>query len=138
MGVETFAYGLRVKTQLTYEAALTAIRAALKEQGFGVLTEVDVRKTLREKLGADVGPYVILGACNPHLAYEGLQRERDLGLLLPCNVIVYEEQGAGVVAAIDPVKALSVVQNPALADLAPQVRAKLEAALKAVAEEGTG
>ena len=135
MTVETSSYGMRVRTPHSYEDAVRATREALQQQGFGVLTEIDVRKTMREKLGIEHAPYLILGACNPRLAHQALEAEREIGLLLPCNVIVYEEGGGSVVAAVDPVKALAaVIQNPALAEVAPQVRGKLEAALRAVAE----
>ena len=131
MKLEHSSYGMRVRTSLSYEPALTAIREALKQQGFGVLTEIDVRKTLKEKLGFDFRPYVILGACNPPFAHKALEAELEIGLLLPCNVIVYEDAGGCVIAAMDPVKALSaVVENPALAEIARQVRSKLEAALQ--------
>ena len=135
MTVETSSYGLRVGTSLPYEDAVRATREALKQQGFGVITEIDVRKVMQEKLGIDYPPYVILGACNPGLAHQALEAEREIGLLLPCNVVVYEEGEGSVVAAIDPVKALAaVVDSPALADIAEQVRGKLEAALRTIAQ----
>lgn len=134
MNIETSAYGMRIRTSLDYTSAVAAAKEALKQQGFGVLTEIDVQKTLREKLGVEISPYVILGACNPTFAHQALAAERELGLLLPCNVIVYQEDDGSVVAAIDPVKALAAVgDNPALAAIAPQVRARLEAALQIVA-----
>ena len=133
MTLETSTYGMRVRTRLTYEDAVRVTREALRQQGFGVITEIDVRKTMQEKLGIDHAPYLILGACNPALAHQAIEAEREIGLLLPCNVIVYAEGEGAVVAAMDPVKALSaVVDNPALGDIAQQVRGKLEAALKAV------
>jgi uncharacterized protein (DUF302 family) len=129
MKVQT-AYGLRVKTRLPYEQALEKVRQALMEQGFGVLTEIDVRKTLKEKLGADFRRYIILGACNPPLAHRALQAETEIGLLLPCNVIVYEEGEGSVVAAFDPVVGLKMVGNSALDPIAVEVRERLEKALQ--------
>jgi uncharacterized protein (DUF302 family) len=135
MTIETSSYGMRVRTSLSYEKAVPAIREALKQQGFGVLTEIDVRKTMKEKLGTDSAPYLILGACNPTFAHQALEAEREIGLLLPCNVIVYQEGEGSVVAAMDPVKALAaVINNPALADIAGQIRGRLEAAFRTVAQ----
>ena len=133
MVAETSAYGMRVRTTRSYAEAVAAIRDALREQGFGVLTEIDVRGTLREKLGQEFRRYVILGACNPPLAYRALTAELEIGLLLPCNVIVYEDAAGAVVAALDPVKAMTVIGNPALAEVAREVRVKLEAALSSLA-----
>jgi uncharacterized protein (DUF302 family) len=130
--LEQSSYGMRIRTSLPYESALAAIREALKQQGFGVLTEIDVQKTLKEKLNVDFRSYVILGACNPPFAHKALEAEIEIGLLLPCNVIVYEDAVGCVIAAMDPVKALfAVVENPALAEIAMQVRSRLEAALQA-------
>jgi uncharacterized protein (DUF302 family) len=136
MTIETSAYGMRVRTRLPYDDAVRVTREALRQQGFGVITEIDVRKTLQEKLGIDYASYLILGACNPALAHQAIEAEREIGLLLPCNVIVYAEGEGAVVAAMDPVKALSaVVDNPGLGEVATQVRGKLEAALRTVAAE---
>ena len=113
-----------------FEEAVTRATAALKEQGFGVLTKIDVQATLKEKLGVDFRPYVILGACNPPSAYEALQAEDRIGLMLPCNVIVQErEDGSAEVAAIDPIASMAAVDNPALASLAQRVQAKLRAVI---------
>jgi len=103
-----------------YAEAVEQTRAALKEQGFGVLTEIDVRKTLNEKLGEDFRPYVILGACNPPLAHKALQAELGIGLLLPCNVVVYDNgDGTSTVEAMNPEAALGIVgDNPAIAEVA--------------------
>ena len=107
--------------------------AALKEQGFGVLTEIDVRATLKKKLNVDFRPYVILGACNPPLAYRALQTERELGLLLPCNVIVYDNgDGTSTISAIDPLQMVSVTNNPDLDPIAADANARLLAALARV------
>ena len=135
MGVETFSYGIRVRTSRGYDDAVAAIREALKEQGFGILTEVDVSATLKQKLGIDFRRYVILGPCNPQLAHQALEVEPDIGLLLPCNVIVYEDDGGSDVAAMDPVSLLGVlVGNPRLQAVAGEVRTRLEAALRTLAE----
>jgi uncharacterized protein (DUF302 family) len=100
---------------------------ALKREGFGVLTDIDVRATLKAKLGEDFRPYRILGACNPQLAYRALRLEDKIGTMLPCNVIVQELQGDGVeVSAVDPVASMQAIQNPGLAELAKEVQAKLK------------
>jgi uncharacterized protein (DUF302 family) len=131
----TTAYALRREVVLPYEQAVEATRAALAEEGFGVLTEIDVRATLKQKLDVDFRPYVILGACNPPLAHQALTAERDIGLLLPCNVIVYaaDVPGRAVVAALDPVQQLKLAENGALEPLAEEVRRRLERAVDRVA-----
>lgn len=129
----TAHYGYSRIVNLTYEEALSKVTATLKEQGFGILTEIDIQATLEEKLGVESRPYKILGACNPPFAHRALQAEEEIGLLLPCNVIVYIN-GAGetVVSALDPVVAMQVVNNPALAEVAEAVREKLVSAIDAV------
>lgn len=122
-------YGRCIAVDLSPERAIDAARAALKEEGFGVLCEIDVAKTLKEKIGADVPPYVILGACNPHLANAALQQEPNLGLLLPCNLIVRQSQGATIVAAIDAAKMMHVVGNPALEPVAKDANERLNRVL---------
>ena len=122
-------YGFRKTVNLPYAAAVEKTRDALKEEGFGVLCEIDLKEKLKEKLGVDFRNYVILGACNPPLAYQTLQQEIDIGLLLPCNVIVYEsdETGKSVVAAIDAKTMLSVVGGNATLDaVASEVNEKLQ------------
>jgi len=124
------AYGFSKKLDLPYEQALEKAIAALKQEGFGVLTEIDVKATLKKKLDADFRRYVILGACNPPFAYQALQAELEIGLLLPCNVIVYEtEDGGSVVSAMNPMAALGVVDNPAMMDIAQQVTEKVKRAV---------
>ena len=122
-------YGYRRKLPLTFGDAVARTLEALKSQGFGVLCEIDIREKLKEKLGVDFRDYVILGACNPPLAYQALQAELDIGLLLPCNVVVYEQDGASVVAAIDAGQMMSVVDNPQLEAVAREVNEKLRRAV---------
>lgn len=116
---------LRTRLDLPYERAVQRVVTALKHEGFGILTEIDVRATLRTKLGADFRRYVILGACNPPLAYRALSTELEVGLLLPCNVIVYEEDGGTAVSILDPISMLGVVANPELDAVAQEARTRL-------------
>lgn len=119
-------YGFGTRVALPYHQAIERTRVLLKEEGFGVLTEIDVRKTMKEKLGAEFRRYVILGACNPPLAHRALAAELEIGLLLPCNVIVYEADGGSVVSVLDPSAALGIVGNDALGPIAQEARARLE------------
>ncbi|MDX8402566.1 MAG: DUF302 domain-containing protein [Mariprofundaceae bacterium] len=126
-------YGMRVTFDGTVEAAEQAITEALKDAGFGVLTRIDVAATLKKKLDLDRPPYVILGACNPKIASQAIEMEPELGLLLPCNVIVYENAaGETVISIIKPVKMLAFVGRPEMLPLAEQVRDLLAQALKKV------
>lgn len=110
----------------SFEATIARVEAALKEEGFGILTRIDVRETMKEKLDKDFRPYVILGACNPTLAYEALQLEDKVGTMLPCNVVVQQpSQGKIEVAAIDPVASMQAIDNPQLKEAAKAVREKL-------------
>jgi uncharacterized protein (DUF302 family) len=127
------SYGFGVKINLPYAQAIDSVKAALKEQGFGVLTEIDVKQTMKEKRQIDFRPYVILGACNPVLAERALEAELDLGLLLPCNVVVYEDDGGSVVEAMDPEPVLGMIGNPKLDPIAREVKQRLEKALDQVA-----
>jgi uncharacterized protein (DUF302 family) len=128
--VETTRYGMRIEVPVDYEQALMLVTGALKAEGFGVLTTIDVKATLKQKLDKDFRRYAILGACNPPLAHRALQAELEIGLLLPCNVIVYETTpGNSVVAAMAPVAAMSVVANPALVPVAEEVEGRLRRAL---------
>lgn len=125
-------FGFSRTVNLAYEIAVEKVRSALKDEGFGVLCEIDLKEKLKEKLGVDFRKYVILGACNPPLAYKTLQQEIDIGLLLPCNVIVYEadEAGKSIVAAIDARAMLSVVSgNETLDSVATEVNEKLNRAV---------
>ena len=127
------SYGYKKKVNLSYAQAVERTKDELKKEGFGVLTEIDVKATLKKKLDVDYENYVILGACNPPFAYQALQSERDIGLLLPCNVIVYEDQGATYVSAIVPTVAMSMVQNEELGSIAVEVEQKLEKVVDAIA-----
>ena len=124
------AYTLTRPTPLPFAEAVERVRAELKEEGFGVLCEIDVQATLREKLGVKGEQYLILGACKPPLAYQALQAERELGVLLPCNVIVYERNGETRISAIDPERMLSIVGNDQLAPVAAEVKERLGAVVE--------
>lgn len=127
------AYGFGRTVAADFGETVRRVRQALQEEGFGILSEIDVQAKLKEKLGVDFRPYLILGACNPRFAFEALTYEIDLGLLLPCNVVVYGEEGGGTrVMAMDPVRALGVVGNPAVAPVAEQVRQLLARVLEKV------
>lgn len=123
-------YGIIRDVSLSYDEAVTRVRLTLAEEGFGILTEIDVKAVLKKKLDRDFRRYIILGACNPEFAHKALTAEVNLGLLMPCNVIVYEDDSGGTkVAAMDPAAAMAVVENPAVAEVALEVRAKLERAI---------
>lgn len=133
MAVQQKRYGFGQKVDLPYSEAVEKTRVALKDEGFGVLCEIDVQKTLKEKQGVDFRPYVILGACNPPLAHRALEAELDLGLLLPCNVVVYEVDGGSMVEAMDPEPVLGMVGNPQLEPIASEVKARLQRVVRRVA-----
>ncbi len=125
MNEKTQAYGYRAELPAPFEEAVARVREELGAEGFGVLTEIDVRETLKKKLDAEFRRYVILGACNPQLAYRALQEELEIGLLLPCNVVVYETEQGSTVSIVDPVMMLGVVENPSLEPIAEEAREKL-------------
>jgi len=128
------AFGMSVRLDVPLAEALERARTALADQGFGILTEIDVAATLRAKLGVEVAPQVILGACNAPLAREGLRIEPDLGLLLPCNVVVrVDEDGTTLVSALDPELLVSVPFRPELEPIAAEAKTRLQAALAAIA-----
>jgi uncharacterized protein (DUF302 family) len=127
-------YAYRIELSLPYEEAIEQVIFALKEEGFGVLTEIDVKATLKKKLDADFRKYTILGACNPALAQKALQEELEIGLLLPCNVIVYESDGGSVVSIVDPVSMLGIVENPGLEPIASEAQFRLRKVYEALSE----
>ena len=127
-------YGHVVETALSYRDAIERVKGLLKEQGFGVLCEIDVAKTLREKIGAEFRPYVILGACNPNLANRSLNAEAQLGLLLPCNVVVQELDGRTIVSAVDAQAMLGIVGNANLIPIADEASAALARVLEGIAK----
>jgi uncharacterized protein (DUF302 family) len=127
----TTDYGLRTTINVPYEEAIEKTTAALKEEGFGVLTEIDVKATLKKKLDADFRRYVILGACNPPLAHQALTNELEIGLLLPCNVIVYEtDDKQSTVSVVNPMAMMGVTDNEALQNVANEAQARLSRVVK--------
>jgi uncharacterized protein (DUF302 family) len=132
-------YGMGVEVALAYEQAVERATEALKEEGFGILTTIDVKQTLKQKLDKDFRKYTILGACNPPLAHRAFEAELEIGLLLPCNVVVYETgPGRSVVSAMAPMAAMGVVGgNPALKDVAREADERLRRALKALEAVGS-
>jgi uncharacterized protein (DUF302 family) len=125
-------YGLSKRTALSYENAITKVTEELQKEGFGVLTSIDVQETMKKKLNLDFQKYVILGACNPPFAYEAIQVEEEIGLLLPCNIIVYEKEGKVNVAAFDPMVITKILENSAILPVAQEMKARLERVIAAV------
>ena len=119
-------YGYKKQLKIPYDEALQKTRDELQKEGFGVLTEIDVKATLKKKLDVDFSRYIILGACNPPFAYQALQSEKDIGLLLPCNIIIYEDNGETVISSILPTVAMNMVGNENLHDVAMKVEEKLK------------
>ena len=122
----TAGYAIGRKLEQPFEQAVQRVKDELQKEGFGVLSEIDVQATLRAKLGEEIEPYLILGACNPQLAHRGLQVEPDLGVLLPCNVVVRRSEGSTYVAAMEPKSALQLADNPHLEPIAREARERLE------------
>ena len=127
--MEFTAYAITRTVELPFEEAVERVTAALAKEGFGILTTIDVQATLKQKLDFDIAPYVILGACNPQLASQGLALEPDLGVLLPCNVVVRRDDEQTVVAAMEPTAAMGLASNSALEPLAAEARARIERAM---------
>jgi len=128
-------YSYKKSISIGYADTVTKVREELKKEGFGVLTEIDVKQTLKTKLNVDFDEYIILGACNPPYAYQALTAERDIGVLLPCNVTVYTQAGKTYVSAILPTVQLGKVGNPELTPIAEEIETKLKKAVDAVAKE---
>ncbi len=126
-------YGFSVQSERGYDDAVSRVKASLKEQGFGILSEIDVAKTLKEKLDVDRDAYLILGACNPQFAHEALGIEEQLGLLLPCNVTVRRKDGKTLISAIDARAMMAVVDSAALNRVAEEVNARLQLAISEAA-----
>ena len=133
MSTATIPYGIKKNVDLSYDVALDRIREELQKRGFGILWETDLRDKLKERLGVDIRRYMILGACNPAIAHRALQAETDIGLLMPCNVIVYDDGPTrSVVAVLDPGGMVAMTGNEALGPLARDARERLEAAIRAL------
>jgi uncharacterized protein (DUF302 family) len=118
-------YGISKTVAMSYDQAVQKVTDELKKEGFGVLTTIDVRETMKAKLNVEFPRYIILGACNPPFAYKALQAEEQVGLLLPCNVIVYEKDGRTMIAAFDPMVMTAVIDNPDLASVAREVKDRI-------------
>jgi uncharacterized protein (DUF302 family) len=125
-------YGFSKSTDLLFDDAVIRVTEELKKEGFGVLTTIDIRETMKKKLNVDLPNYVILGACNPPFAYQALQAEEEIGLLLPCNIIVFEKEGKTTVAAFDPMAMTKIVENSAILSVAQEMKARLERVIAAV------
>lgn len=139
MATNTMDFRMSTTVDLPFDRAVERTKEALAKEGFGILSEIDVKATLRKKLDVDFRPYVILGACNPPMAHRALTAERDIGVLLPCNVVVYaaDTEGKSVVTAVDPEVSLSRVGNEELRPLATDVKARLRRALDTLTTAGT-
>lgn len=125
-------YGLSKKISINFEPAIEKVTEELKKEGFGVLTTIDVKDTLKKKLDVEFKKYTILGACNPPIAHKALQLEEELGLLLPCNVIVYEKESETLVSIFDPMLMINIIDNPQMEPIASEIRSRLERVLEAI------
>ncbi len=131
--MKTTSYGFSKEVDYSFEQALDKVAEELKKEGFGILTEIDVKATMKKKLDVDYRPYKILGACNPPFAHQALQAEEQIGLMLPCNVIVYVNgNNRTVIAAVNPMASMQAVENPNLGEVAAQVQNKLKAVIERV------
>ena len=128
------SYGLTATLDRPFDDTVTDVRAALAEEGFGVISEVDMQATLRTKLGVEIDPYLILGACNPGFAHRSLQVDPSIGLLLPCNVVIRRTDAGTVVEMIDPQMMVEVTEDPGMQVIAEEVGEKLAAALRALSD----
>jgi len=126
------SYGISKIVTLSFEQAIEKVTEELKKEGFGVLTTIDMKETLKKKIDVDIPRYTILGACNPHFANKALQVEQEIGLLLPCNILVYEQNGSVIVSAFDPGAMEKIVSNPAIQPLSDEVRQKLQRVIAAL------
>ncbi|GMQ92088.1 MAG: DUF302 domain-containing protein [Gammaproteobacteria bacterium] len=125
------SYHFTTTLDIPFDDAISKVTEALKEEGFGVLTEIDVKATLKKKLDVDFQPYTILGACNPSFAHKALQAENKIGTMLPCNVVVQEiSDGKIEVSAVDPMASMQAIENPALGDIAQEVQGKLKSVIE--------
>lgn len=125
-------YGFSKTTDYTFSQAIEKVTDELKKEGFGILTSIDVKDTLKKKIDVDFKNYIILGACNPPIAHKALQTEEELGLLLPCNVVVYEKDSKTVVSIFDPMMMTKVIDNEMMIPIATEVKEKLQRVLEAV------
>ncbi len=119
-------YGYKKQVNLAYDKAVSRVREELAKEGFGVLTEIDVKATMKKKLNVDFDDYIILGACNPPFAYKALQVVKDVGLMMPCNVVVFSDKGKTYVEAVAPTLLMGLIQNEDLRPTAEQIEAKLK------------
>lgn len=126
-------YGIQKTVEYSYEDTVNKVKSELKNEGFGVLAEIDMKKTFKEKLDKEMDNYIILEACNPAFAFEGIEEEPELGLLLPCNVIVFEDDNQEITAAaIDPEKALGMSENEKVNEIAQEIKSRLERVIKSI------
>lgn len=125
-------YGFTKELNIPYETVVEQIKETLKKEGFGILTEIDIQQKMKEKLGVDMNKYIILGACNPPYAYQAILAEENIGLMLPCNVIVYEKGGKTVLSIIRPMVAMQMIDNVELRKIAPAVEEKLKKAFDSI------
>jgi uncharacterized protein (DUF302 family) len=131
-GIGMINYGFTKEIDIPYETVIERVRKVLKKEGFGIMTEIDVQKKMKEKLGIDVNKYIILGACNPPNAYKAILIEENIGLMLPCNVIVYEKGGKTVISVIRPTVAMQMIDNAGLQKVSEEVEEKLKKSFDAI------